>query len=272
MDENNINSIDMEAVGRMLNNVMETADFPYELATISDEAVNIMFDRTKKFVGTIVEYKELMMMYTCAMKEIRTKFDVLNTEFNIRYQRNPIQFINTRLKRTASIAEKLERNNLDFSVDSIEKNINDVAGVRVICSYIDDIYSVADMLVRQDDIKLIKRKDYISNPKPNGYRSLHLIVSVPVFFAEHKKEIKVEVQIRTIAMDFWASLEHQLKYKHDVANQENIVEQLKSCADVISDTDEKMLSIRKQIENTSDIPSDDDILIEKIKKIDIPLS
>lgn len=272
MNENNINNIDMEAVSRLLNNVIETNELPYELATISDEVVDIMFDRTKKFVGTIVDYKELMMMYTCAMKEIRTKFDVLNTEFNIRYQRNPIQFISTRLKRTASIAGKLEKDNLEFSVENIEKRVNDVAGVRVICSYIDDIYSLADMLVRQDDIKLIKRKDYIANPKPNGYRSLHLIVSVPVFFADHKKDIKVEVQIRTIAMDFWASLEHQLKYKNDVQDQQSIVEQLKSCADVIADTDKKMLSIRHQIESTSYAPSEEDILIEKIKKIDVPLS
>ena len=119
----------------------------------------------------------------------------------------------TRLKRSGSIAEKLSRQNLPFSTDSIEAHINDVAGVRVICSYVDDIYRIADALLKQDDVTLVARKDYIASPKPNGYRSLHLIVQVPVFFADQKKNLKVEAQIRTIAMDFWASLEHQLKYK-----------------------------------------------------------
>lgn len=243
--------------------------FSTGLTTLTDAAANAVFNRTKQLVGTVIEYKELMMMYSCAMKEIRTKFEILNTEFNVRYQRNPISSITTRLKKTVSIAEKLSRRNLPFSMGSIESAINDVAGVRVICSYIDDIYMIADALLKQDDITLVAKKDYIAVPKPNGYRSLHLIVKVPVYFAAQKKEMKAEVQIRTIAMDFWASLEHQLKYKQDIADQQNIVDQLKACADVITATDEKMLDIRHQIEAMADTPTEDDILFDKLSRLDI---
>ena len=213
------------------------------------EALNAnLTDDVKQLVGSVVEYKEMMMRYTCAIKEIKTKFDVLNTEFNVRYQRNPISSITYRLKETMSIAEKLERRGLPFTIDAIQNNINDVAGIRVICSYLDDIYLIADAFLKQDDITLIKRKDYIAQPKPNGYRSLHLIVSVPVFFANEKREMRAEVQIRTIAMDFWASLDHELKYKKEIRDSEEISRELKECADVIAGTDERMLSIRKRIE------------------------
>ncbi|MBR1863305.1 MAG: GTP pyrophosphokinase family protein [Ruminococcus sp.] len=241
------------------------------LPALTSSEVQLVYDHTKRIIGSMVEYRELMMMYTCAIKEVKTKFDVLNTEFNVRYRRNPIEFISTRLKRTSSIAEKLAKKGLALSAENIENNISDVAGVRVICAYIDDIYSIADALIKQDDITLIKRKDYIAEPKPNGYRSLHLIVSVPVFFAEERRDMRVEVQIRTIAMDFWASLEHQLKYKQVIGNQDEIVKRLKNCADVISDTDKEMLSIRSEIELAEDIPSEDDILFEKIKDFDVPI-
>lgn len=242
-----------------------------EPTELMEVAADLMFDQTKKLVSTLVEYKELMMMYTCAMKEIRTKFDVLNTEFNVRYQRNPINSISTRLKRTSSIAEKLSRQDQEFSIESIEENLNDVAGVRVICSYIDDIYRIADALLKQDDVTLVGRKDYIANPKPNGYRSLHLIVKVPVFFAERKRDMKVEVQIRTIAMDFWASLEHQLKYKQDIPNHQEIIAQLKACAEVINTTDKRMLDIRHQIELAADIPTEDELLLEKLTRLDVTI-
>lgn len=242
-----------------------------EPTELMEVAADLMFDQTKKLVSTLVEYKELMMMYTCAMKEIRTKFDVLNTEFNVRYQRNPINSISTRLKRTSSIAEKLSRQDQEFSIESIEENLNDVAGVRVICSYIDDIYWIADALLKQDDVTLVGRKDYIANPKPNGYRSLHLIVKVPVFFTERKRDMKVEVQIRTIAMDFWASLEHQLKYKQDIPNQQDIIAQLKACAEVINTTDKRMLDIRHQIELAADIPTEDELLLEKLTRLDVTI-
>jgi putative GTP pyrophosphokinase len=244
-----------------------SADF----ISAANPLLNSILDQSKKMMNDMVEYKELMMMYTCAMKTIKIKFDVLNTEYNVRYQRNPIKFIDTRLKRTSSIMEKLERNNLSFSLENIEEHINDVAGVRVICSYVDDIYSIADALVRQDDIELVSQKDYIAQPKPNGYRSMHLIVSVPVFFANQMKQIKVEVQIRTIAMDFWASLEHQLKYKSDDVDGKKIAGDLRECAVVISKTDSRMLEIRKELERTCREPSEEDILLEKLRRMDMPI-
>lgn len=247
-------------------------DISTEVLSMDNQMANAMWDRSKEILNFLVEFKELMMMYKCAIKEVKTKFEVLDTEFKIRYQRNPINFINTRLKGTTSIIEKMKRKNIPFTLENIEKHINDVAGVRVICSYADDIYSIAKAFIQQDDIKLIEQKDYIAHPKPNGYRSLHLIVSVPVYFAEQKKDVKVEVQIRTIAMDSWASLEHQLRYKRqDIINSEDIVEQLKECADLIADIDSRMLYIRKKIEaNNSDL-TEEEILLKKLSKIDMPI-
>lgn len=223
-------------------------------------------------IKNIVNYREFMMMYTCALKEIQTKFDILNTEFKIRNQRNPISAINTRLKETSSISKKLEKLNKEFTLKNIEENINDVAGVRVICSYIDDVYMIAQALLNQDDITLIAKKDYIENPKPNGYRSLHLIIEVPVFFAESKKNVRAEVQIRTIAMDYWASLEHQLKYKNDVLGQEKIVYDLTECAAVINSIENRMIEIRKEIESASDALTEEEILYQKLRKLDISIT
>ena len=157
------------------------------------------------------------------------------------------------------------------TVESIEQNLNDMAGIRVVCSYIDDIYKLAESFLAQDDITLLERKDYIENPKPNGYRSLHLIVSVPVFFSEEKRDMKVEVQIRTIAMDFWASLEHQMKYKKAIPDQDKIIAELKRCADVISNTDQDMLTLRKHIEAVQDEPTEEEILFEKLRQINKPI-
>ena len=235
------------------------------------DAAMRMFVQTKQMMGTMVEYRELMMMYACAMKQVRTKFEVLNTEFNVRYQRNPISAVNTRLKKTASIIDKLNRRQKTFCVKDIEENLYDVAGVRVICSYIDDIYRIAEALLRQDDVTLIRKKDYIADPKPNGYRSLHLIVKVPVYFAETKRDMIVEVQIRTIAMDFWASLEHQLKYKQEIPDQKAVIAQLRTCADVISETDENMLALRNRIEAMEDAATPDEIMLEKLGKLDIAI-
>ena len=212
------------------------------------------------------------MMYSCALKEMQTKFEVLDTEFKLKYNRNPISSISTRLKRSESIMEKLTKNNFPISIESIEQNIHDVAGIRVICAYIDDIYKIADALLKQDDVTLIDRKDYIKNPKPNGYRSLHIIVSIPVFFEEKKKNMKVEVQIRTIAMDFWASLEHQLKYKKDIDDEQDVIAELKACADVISETDEKMLKLRQRLEEAEDIPTEEDILFDRLRRLDVPIN
>lgn len=242
-ENENINELLHEAIG---------TDLATGLDTLADATADLMFDRTKRLMEAVIEYKELMMMYSCAMKEIRTKFEVLNTEFNTRYQRNPISSINTRLKRTSSITEKLARQDLPFTIRNIEDHIHDVAGVRIICSYIDDIYTIAEALLRQDDIILTGRKDYIANPKPNGYRSLHLIVKVPVFFAAQRKELYAEVQIRTIAMDFWASLEHKIYYKFEGQAPDGIREELRECAKIISYLDQKMLSINEYVQHYHD--------------------
>lgn len=217
-----------------------------ELDNVLDE-LNFVPDSDNYFVNQAIQFRELMMMYNCAIREVRTKLEVLNDELSIRNSRNPIEFIESRIKRPLSIVEKLKRYGEPVNVESIERSLNDVAGIRVICPFIDDIYSVADMLLSQDDITLIKKKDYIENPKPNGYRSLHLILEVPVFFSNQKKPMRVEVQIRTIAMDFWSSVDHQLKYKHDVPNADELSAQLKECADIISQTDMRMLAIKNQL-------------------------
>ena len=184
-----------------------------------------------------------MMMYKSAIKEVTTKLEILSDNLSVQEGRNPIEMIKSRVKKPKSIVEKLQRKGYDMSIDSVLNKLNDVAGVRVICSFIKDIYDVADMLCSQDDITVLDVKDYIKNPKPNGYRSYHLIIEIPVFFADKKRPMRVEVQFRTIAMDFWASLEHQMKYKKDLKDNEKIIEELKSCADIIASTDEKMEKI-----------------------------
>ena len=202
---------------------------------------NEIFDQTRPFA-------ELMMRYKCAMLEVKTKLDVLNTQLSLENDRNPFESIECRLKSGPSIIEKLNRKGLELSSESIEKNLNDVAGIRVICSFPEDIYILAEELCSQDDIRLIARKDYIKDPKPNGYRSLHLIVEIPIFLMTEKKYMRVEVQFRTIAMDFWASLEHKLKYKKDIKQDvEEISEELRECAEEISRLDMKMQSIHRKI-------------------------
>ena len=194
------------------------------------------------------KFRELMVRYDCAIREVRTKFEVLNEELSFRTSRNPIESISSRIKSPESIVEKLARQGNPLTVDSVKENLNDVAGIRVICSFIDDIYRVADMLAQQDDITVIEIKDYIRKPKLNGYRSYHMIVEVPVFFSDSKQVTRVEFQIRTVAMDFWASLEHQMKYKKSAADRPDIAAELKSCAEVIAATDARMQGIRKRIE------------------------
>ena len=195
------------------------------------------------------EFQEAIMMYSCAIREVKTKLEVLNDELSVRNQRNPIEMIKSRVKKPLSIVDKLHRRNLPVTLDSMVNHLDDVAGIRVICSFVDDIYSIARMLVSQDDIRVIAVKDYIEHPKPNGYRSYHLILEVPVFFSDRKKDMRVEVQIRTIAMDFWASLDHQLKYKKDIGvDADEIGEELRKCAEVIAQTDRHMLVIRKSLE------------------------
>ena len=189
-------------------------------------------------------YAGLMAYYRCAMMEIETKFNVLNQEFSLRYDRNPIQDIRTRLKSPDSIYRKLCGKGWELNAESIHENLSDVAGVRVICSFLADVYLLADALLGQDDITLIEKKDYIRHPKKNGYRSLHLIVTVPIFLVQEKRLMKVEIQLRTLAMDTWASLEHQLRYKKDVEFTDTMQDQLLCCADLAAELDAKMDGLR----------------------------
>ena len=198
------------------------------------------------------KYMEIMNKYRCAIMEVQTKLNVLNTEFSQQFDRNPFESIKSRLKSPASIIKKLQKKNICLTDDTlgtcIEQNLYDVAGLRVICAFQEDIYRLAELLVQQDDIRLIRTKDYIKNPKPNGYRSLHLILEVPVFLSAGKTPVKVEVQFRTIAMDFWASVDHKLRYKKDLPNEAELVEKLRRCADVIAGLDIEMQDIRTMIE------------------------
>lgn len=192
-------------------------------------------------------YKELMAYYSCAMMEIEMKFPVLKEELALQYDRNPIETIKTRLKSVDSIADKLMKRNLSLTVDNIERHIHDVAGVRVICSFSSDIYMLAEAFLRQDDITLVEKRDYLQKPKPNGYRSLHLIVEIPISLHDVKKQIKVEIQFRTMAMDWWASLEHKIRYKKDVIVPKDIADELRKCAEVSAILDNRMEKIQKKV-------------------------
>lgn len=197
----------------------------------------------------IEEMNETLLIYRSAIKEVKTKLDILDDELKIKRKRNPIEYMKSRVKTPSSIMDKLKRKGFEMSIESAKNNLNDIAGVRVICSFVGDIYDIANMLIRQDDIKLIEEKDYIKNPKPNGYRSLHLVIEVPIFFSDHVEPVRVEVQIRTIAMDFWASLEHKLYYKTSGDGPLHITKDLKECAELIAATDMRMQDIQKRVEN-----------------------
>lgn len=207
-------------------------------------------------VADIEEYftkvQKLMSEYRCAILEVKTKFKVLDEQFSLLHERNPIEDIESRLKSPESIFGKLKRKKLPLTIESIENELSDVAGVRVICSFVDDIYMLAECLLKQDDVKLIKYKDYIENPKPNGYRSLHLIVEVPIFLQNEKKHMKVEVQLRTIAMECWANLEHKLRYKKNLSEETAILtaQELTECACLSAELDKKMQKVRDLIFNS----------------------
>lgn len=192
-------------------------------------------------------FRELMAYYKCAIMEVETKFKVLNTELSFEHDRNPIETIKSRLKSPESIIEKLQRKGIPFSAERIERELNDIAGVRVICAFPEDVYLLSECLLKQDDVRLIQRKDYIKNPKPNGYRSLHLIVETPIYLHNQKKMMKVEVQLRTIAMDFWASLEHRIYYKKG-QNDSELREELRQCAEISANLDLRMQAIRSQMD------------------------
>lgn len=208
-------------------------------------------DFARSVGANVIAWRKLQAYFKCAMMEIETKFRVLNEQFSLQYDRNPIESIKTRVKTPESILEKMMRKQLVFSLSSVESYITDVAGVRVICSFPDDIYMLRDCLLQQDDITLIREKDYIKDPKPNGYRGLHLIVEVPIFLQNEKRQMKVEVQLRTIAMDFWASLEHKLRYKKNLSPELSaaLEKELYDCAAMTATLDNKMQKIRQQIES-----------------------
>ena len=211
-------------------------------------------DMTETEFIDLLEYsmmpiQQFFSYYRCAIMEIETKFKVLNEEFSLNSETNPIEFIQSRIKSYGSIFRKCAAKKIPYNLDSIQAEIHDIAGIRVVCSFIQDIYRLADCFLQQDDITLIEKKDYIKNPKANGYRSLHLIVAVPIFLENEKRLIRVEVQLRTIAMDFWASLEHKLRYKKNLPPEllGTLAQDLKQCADESSAWDLRMQEIRNQI-------------------------
>jgi len=229
-----------------LNNVENIVEYA-DAEEVSETGL-VINDYARELLEQAGSFRELMMWYRCALREVQTKFEVLNEEFSLKYDRNPFETIKSRLKDPRSIYEKLRRKNLKPTVENIAHFVNDVAGIRVICSFPEDIYLLEQMLIVQDDIIVLKRKDYIKNPKASGYRSLHLIIDIPIFLSDQKKHMKVEVQFRTIAMDFWASLEHKLRYKKDIQNSVYIANELADCARKISEMDYRMQEIRHIIE------------------------
>ncbi|NLY36977.1 MAG: GTP pyrophosphokinase family protein [Tissierellia bacterium] len=212
--------------------------FSEKMKSLSNEKTLDWIEKKSK------DFVKNMTYYRCAIMEIETKFNVLNEEFSLEHDRNPISSIKTRLKGPLSIKNKLERHGFPISVDAMTENLNDIAGVRVVCSFKSDVYLLAKALLQQDDIELIREKDYIKNPKSNGYRSLHLIVAIPIFLAHEKHIMKVEIQLRTIAMDFWASLEHQLRYKKENEFTEEMMQELYECAEESDALDQRMDKLR----------------------------
>ncbi len=212
------------------------------LKNIADDSSEAGYS-AQEVLRLITGFMELSPLYRGAMKEVATKLEVLDEEFSMRNEYNPIHHIECRMKTAESIAEKMLRKQIPISLDSLRENIRDIAGLRVICNYTSDIYTLCDMLLSQDDITLLRRTDYIENPKPSGYRSLHLVVAVPVFLSKQTERIPVEVQLRTIAMDMWASLEHSLRYKARDEVSADLQNRLQHCADLASMLDTEMQSI-----------------------------
>jgi len=199
------------------------------------------------FYKMAFQFQRIMMVYESAIKQIETKLDILNKEYKVTGNRNPIQTVKSRIKSPDSIAKKLEKKNLPVNFDCMIENLHDIAGVRVICPYISDIYTVRDILLKQPDLTLLKQHDYIENPKESGYRSLHLVVSIPVYLTDSVQNVKVEIQLRTIAMDFWASLEHELHYKNEEKVPDSVRRELFRVAETIAMTDREMQEIAMEL-------------------------
>ena len=212
-----------------------------------NEKINFDGKDFNDFLSKMQGFQTLMTYYKCAIMEIETKLNVLDAEYSLKHDRNPINSIKSRLKSPNSILEKLQRKRLELDVPTIEENLFDVAGIRVICSFPEDVYTIANALTNQDDITVVEVKDYIANPKPNGYRSLHLIVAIPIFLSQEKRNMNVEIQLRTIAMDVWATLEHQLRYKKETAFDDEMAGELQKCAEISAELDYRMDDLRKKV-------------------------
>ena len=216
------------------------------LPVLTNQVINSE-DMQEKVSQTFYEFLEMQHVYDSAIEVVKTYLNILDGEFSVKFQRNSIHNIESRLKSPQSIIGKLRKKNLPVTTEAARKNLLDMAGIRVTCYYISDIYAIADLLSQRDDFVIIKKKDYIRNPKPSGYRSFHMIINVPVYLATRKTYAPVEIQIRTIAMDFWASLEHKIHYKFEGAAPEHIKRELVECANLVSDLDAKMLSLNDEI-------------------------
>ncbi len=216
---------------------------------LSDQGIDIL---KNVFRTNVKEFNSFMQLYRSGIREIKTKLEILDDEFKVKYDHNPIHHIESRLKTPESLVEKIIKKNIEPSYKSIHDNINDIAGIRVICNYKNDVERVAEMLTKQDDVSVKYIRDYIKDPKENGYRSLHLVVEVPIYLAEEKIAVPVEIQIRTIAMDFWASLEHKLRYKSACSVSQDLKHRLKICAEAICEVDEEMQAIHNEINDSFD--------------------
>lgn len=217
--------------------------------------------------ASLDEWKRMQLIYSAALKEVNTKLEILNAEFQMAHRYNPIEHLSARIKSPESIAKKLRHQGRAVTVENIVRYINDVAGIRIICSFTSDIYKISDLIRKQSDVKVLKIKDYIANPKPNGYTSYHMIVSVPIFLSDMTIDTKVEIQIRTIAMDFWASLEHKMYYKFEGNAPENIRRELKECADLVGFLDRKMLAINEEIQKYSDGEEEGVMISESLRRL-----
>ena len=219
-----------------------------EKETDLPSVVNKGLQSNEDFYKMAFQFQEIMMIYESAIKQLETKLEILNKEYKVTGRRNPIETIKSRIKSPDSIAKKLEKKGLSVNFKTMTENLQDIAGVRVICPYISDIYNVKDILLKQPDIKLVEQKDYIENPKASGYRSLHLVVEIPVYLSQTEHRVKVEIQLRTIAMDFWASLEHELKYKNEQKIPDSVRRELFRVAETIAMTDREMEEIAIELQ------------------------
>lgn len=214
----------------------------------SDPRTDRVAQLTEQFQEIVEHYFSIQCRYQSAIREVQTKLEILDDEFQSKHSRNPIHHMQSRMKSLPSITEKLRRKGIPLTIEAATQQLTDIAGIRVICSYIDDIYTIADLLIKQDDVRVVKWRDYIKQPKPNGYRSLHIVIEIPVFLQEGKIFVPVEVQIRTIAMDFWATLEHHLRYKGITDIPTDISDELQRTAEDICRLDERMLNIRNRVD------------------------